>query len=305
MAIYHLTAKTVSRGSGTTAKARHEYIEREGRYKADSAEVLHMESGNMPEWAKECPGSYWQAADLYERANGRLFKQLEFALPRELTAEQQKDLATSFVRGLARTNDGPLPYSFAIHQGHDRDNPHCHMMISERVNDGFPRAADSWFRRAGSQPSTGGAKKSIALSPRSWLVDVRQEWEKSANRALERAGHGSRIDCRTLKAQGIDREPTTHLGPAAAAMERKCGVTDRGQEHRASVEQGRQEQLEAAQAEAKYINSGMENARARLEAWQAEQAEKKRQAELEQSRRQEHSKAQIAHKTRDRGGMSR
>ena len=138
MAIYHLTAKTVSRGSGTTAKARHEYIEREGRYKADSAEVLHMESGNMPEWAKECPGSYWQAADLYERANGRLFKQLEFALPRELTAEQQKDLATSFVRGLARTNDGPLPYSFAIHQGHDRDNPHCHMMISERVNDGFP-----------------------------------------------------------------------------------------------------------------------------------------------------------------------
>ena len=143
MAIYHLTAKTVSRGSGTTAKARHEYIEREGRYKADSAEVLHMESGNMPEWAKECPGSYWQAADLYERANGRLFKQLEFALPRELTAEQQKDLATSFVRGLARTNDGPLPYSFAIHQGHDRDNPHCHMMISERVNDGFPRAADS------------------------------------------------------------------------------------------------------------------------------------------------------------------
>ena len=235
----------------------------------------------------------------------RLFKQLEFALPRELTAEQQKDLATSFVRGLARTNDGPLPYSFAIHQGHDRDNPHCHMMISERVNDGFPRAADSWFRRAGSQPSTGGAKKSIALRPRSWLGDVRQEWEKSANRALERAGHGSRIDCRTLKAQGIDREPTTHLGPAAAAMERKCGVTDRGQEHRASVEQGRQEQLEAAQAEAKYINSGMENARARLEAWQAEQAEKKRQAELEQSRRQEHSKAQIAHKTRDRGGMSR
>ena len=82
MAIYHLTAKTVSRGESASAAARSDYIERAGRYHSDEVEVLHKGHGNMPAWAEDCPGTYWQAADLYERANGRLFKQLEFALPR-------------------------------------------------------------------------------------------------------------------------------------------------------------------------------------------------------------------------------
>lgn len=259
----------------------------------------------MPEWAGENPRAYWQSADLYERANGRLFKQLEFALPRELTAEQQKELAVSFVRGLTQTKDGPLPYSFALHKGHDRENPHCHLMLSERVNDGLPRAADSWFRRAGAQPASGGAKKSVALRPQAWLIDVRQTWEKSANKALELAGHKARVDCRTLEAQGIDRAPTAHLGPAAAAMERKGRITERGQEYRASKERDQGEQLAAAQAAAEYINNGMEKARSRLEAWQAEQAEKQRRAELEQKRQQERPREQPISKSRDRRGMSR
>ena len=239
MAIYHLTAKTVSRGSGCTAKARHEYIEREGRFKFDSSEVTYIENGNMPEWALENPRVYWQSADIYERVNGRLFKQVEFALPRELTTEQQTALAASFVRGLAQTQDGPLPYSFAVHKGHNRGNPHCHMIISERVNDGVPRTAETWFKRAGTRPDSGGARKSNALRPKAWLLDMRQEWERSANNALELAGHAARIDCRTLNAQGIDREPTSHLGPAAAAMERKGMATERGHEYRASKEEAR------------------------------------------------------------------
>jgi len=305
MAIYHLTAKTVSRGSGSTAKARHEYIEREGRYQSDNDEVLYKENGNMPEWAGQNPRAYWQSADLYERANGRLFKQLEFAIPRELTAEQQKELAVSFVRGLTQTKDGPLPYSFALHKGHDRENPHCHLMLSERVNDGLARTADSWFRRAGVQPGSGGAKKSVALRPQAWLVDVRQAWEQNANKALELAGHEARIDCRTLQAQGVEREPSAHLGPAAAAMERKGRITERGQGYRASKAQGQERQLEAAQQAAAYIDNGMEKARARLEAWQAEQTEKQRQAELEQMRRQERAKEQTIQSSRHRGGMSR
>ena len=39
----------------------------------------------MPEWAEEDPRSYWKAADEHERVNGRLFREVEFALPRELT----------------------------------------------------------------------------------------------------------------------------------------------------------------------------------------------------------------------------
>ena len=36
----------------------------------------------MPEWAEENPRSYWEAADEYERANGRLYREIQFALPK-------------------------------------------------------------------------------------------------------------------------------------------------------------------------------------------------------------------------------
>ena len=95
MAIYHLTAKTVSRGNGSAA-AKSDYIERENRYKKDHDELAYKASGNMPSWAQDMPRKYWDSADTYERENGRLFKQVEFALPKELTTEEQIQLATAF-----------------------------------------------------------------------------------------------------------------------------------------------------------------------------------------------------------------
>lgn len=232
MAIYHLTAKTVSRGASVTAAVRSDYIERCGRYASDHEEVLHKGHGNMPAWASEAPRNYWEAADAHERANGRLFKQLEFALPKELSPEQQTALAASFCREMAQTKDGPLPYSFAMHKGHDKENPHCHLLISERVNDGVNRAPGLWFKRAGKDPAKGGAKKTNELRPREWLLHCRELWAERANHALRLAGHEARIDHRTLEAQGIDREPTTHLGPSVAAMERKGIRTMRGNRNR-------------------------------------------------------------------------
>jgi hypothetical protein len=38
-------------------------------------------------------------------------------------------------------------------------------------------------------------------------------WEEEANRALQRAGFQIRIDHRSLKEQGINREPEKHRGP--------------------------------------------------------------------------------------------
>ena len=232
MAIYHLTAKTVSRGQGASAAVRSDYIERSGRYAGDHAEVLHKGHGNMPDWASDAPRNYWEAADAHERANGRLFKQLEFALPKELSPGQQTALVASFCREMARTKDGPLPYSFAIHKGHDKENPHCHLLISERVNDGVSRAPGLWFKRAAKDPAKGGAKKTNELRPREWLLQCRELWAERANHFLRLAGHEARIDHRTLEAQGIDRAPTTHLGPSVAAMERKGIRTMRGNRNR-------------------------------------------------------------------------
>lgn len=111
MAIYHLTAKTGSRSGGQSARAKADYIQREGKYARDMDEVLHAESGHMPEFV-ERPADYWDAADLYERANGRLFKEVEFALPVELTLDQQKALASEFAQHL--TGAERLPYTLAV-----------------------------------------------------------------------------------------------------------------------------------------------------------------------------------------------
>ena len=100
VAIFHLDVKTGTRGGGQTASAKYDYLGREGRYAKDAAELEYKESGNMPKWAEDDPGKYWQAADEHERTNGRLFQQVEVALPVELDERQRRDLARSFARQL-------------------------------------------------------------------------------------------------------------------------------------------------------------------------------------------------------------
>ena len=43
----------------------------------------------MPEWAEDDSRKYWAAADVGERANGRLYREVEFALPRELNERER------------------------------------------------------------------------------------------------------------------------------------------------------------------------------------------------------------------------
>ena len=93
MAVYHLKVSVGSRAGGQSAVAKADYIEREGRYEQDREELEHSESDHMPEWAKDAPHSYWEAADEHERANGRLYREVQFALPKELNEGQRRELA--------------------------------------------------------------------------------------------------------------------------------------------------------------------------------------------------------------------
>lgn len=227
MAIYHLTVKTGSRKNGQSAKAKSDYIQRENKYSRDKDEVVYTQSGNMPDWVEK-PSEFWDASDLYERSNATLFREVEFALPTELTVEQQKKLAGSFADHL--TGKLNLTYTLAIHAGNG-DNPHCHLMISERINDGISRTPDKWFKRYNSkEPEKGGAKKAdIASRRKDWLNDTRSSWEKHANKALALAGSDARIDHRTLEEQGINRVPQIHIGAKVIEMENRGIKTGRAE----------------------------------------------------------------------------
>ncbi|WP_162722120.1 MobA/MobL family protein, partial [Escherichia coli] len=160
MASYHCTVKTGAKG---VALKHADYISRSGEYKNyKSREDLEFSSsGNMPSWAKKNPAELWKAADEFERKNGTAYREIEIALPRELTREQRIELVEDFVQ---KELGDRHAYQYAIHNPpgaiDGKEQPHAHIMFCERINDGIERDPQQFFKRANSKsPERGGAKK--------------------------------------------------------------------------------------------------------------------------------------------------
>jgi len=234
MASYHCTVKA---GASSSASAHAAYIEREGKYKSkDRADLEANESGNLPSWA-ERSSDFWKASDSYERANAKGYREYEVALPREMTPEQRLELVRDFVRQELGDRHA---YTFAIHNPRAAleggEQPHAHIMFSERQRDSIERSEDQYFKRWNAKnPEKGGCKKGDGYKPaeqrKAELVDLRERWAELQNKHLEHHGHADRVDHRTLQERGIDRLPVDHLGPTAAAMEQRGLPTRRGRAH--------------------------------------------------------------------------
>ena len=231
MAICHFAVKHASRGQGRSALAHATYIAREGPYAQGrfAEQFVHVEHHNMPPWAQADPHAFWAAADTYERANGRLYNELEMALPRELSADDRLTLAREFID----RQIGPAhPCTWALHVSQALDGgeqPHVHVMFSARTLDGIARGPGRFFRRATpATPALGGAAKDPAWHERAKVLELREAWAATANHALERAGVAARLDPRSLAAQGIDRLPEPKLGPERTALLRRGIETPEG-----------------------------------------------------------------------------
>ena len=198
MAIYSCNLASVGRTTHAagTAGAHLGYIAREDAKPVLDAHVIPRDPVQARTWMDR-----QEAAD---RKNARVLDKVRIALPRELSKEERLALAREFCGGLT---GGRVPWMFAIHQeGKDAHNPHAHIVIRDRdIETGkrVLRLSDSARDR-----------EQAGLEPKA--VDwIRQRWEHHANEALARAGHDARIDRRTLEAQGIERDPTIHIGPRA------------------------------------------------------------------------------------------
>ena len=77
---------------GATAKNRFHYITRTSHFKnykeSASEQIEFVRSGNLPSFAEGKPAEFWQAADVFERSNGRTCSSLVVALPKELNHAQ-------------------------------------------------------------------------------------------------------------------------------------------------------------------------------------------------------------------------
>ncbi|MGP9780741.1 MobA/MobL family protein, partial [Psychrobacter sp. 364] len=207
----------LSVGIGKKGKAspHAQYIAREGKYAKPSNHEEKLENtghGNMPKWAEHDPNYFWQMADEHERKNGSTYREHVIALPRELDENERNQLIQDWI---AQEIGEKHAYQYAIHNPPALDGgeqPHAHIMFSERTIDDVERDPDQYFKRYNSKnPEKGGAKKAntpkFSADRKEELKAMRDRWEKICNAHLERAGCYQRISMKSNKEQGIDREP--------------------------------------------------------------------------------------------------
>lgn len=206
---------SVTAGTKGKASPHAQYIAREGKYAKPSNHAEKLEytgHGNMPKWAEHDPNYFWKMADEHERKNGSTYREHVIALPRELSEEQRHELVKDWIE---KEIGDKHAYQYAIHNPPALDGgeqPHAHIMFSERTIDGIERDPDQYFKRYNSKnPEKGGAKKAnTGMKPaerRAELKAQRERWEVTCNAHLEKAGSHERISMKSLKEQGITREP--------------------------------------------------------------------------------------------------
>lgn len=227
-------------GSRHSASAKHDFIARADEPSRED-QLVFAHHGNMPAWAQDDPSLYWRSAEEHERANARLFKEVEFELPMELTPAQREELVVRYAKKLAAVDKprGKLPFTAGIHAGIDK-NPCVHMMFSERVNDGHARTPELWFRRAATginkTAADGGAKK-IQLKD-GWFANAGKLWADMTNEALAAAGRQARKVNRNSSQQEKVEEPQSLPAAPPETVEK---VSDALAEAQAGYEELRQE----------------------------------------------------------------
>jgi hypothetical protein len=234
MAIYFLNLKTLGRATGSSAVSAAAYRagerikdERTGRTYDHSGrrDVLHKEimlpnqfAAEKMAWAKD-RSNLWNTAEGAEvRSDARTAREYLVALPAELSPQARINLVRGFSRELVERYRFAL--DIAIHAprdypGSDPRNFHAHLLATTREVTPTGLGAKTALEWSDTNRRKIGLGRAVGE-----LLYVRERWAMAANAALEHEHVNARIDHRTLKAQGIDREPKPHIPRAAFEMER-------------------------------------------------------------------------------------
>jgi hypothetical protein len=224
MAIYSFRMQVIGRSAGRSATAAAAY--RSGEQLTDERTgQVHDYTGKSDIYASEilmpenAPGrlcereTLWNEVERGERRkDSQLCNEVMIALPAELSHPQKQKLTREYVQ--AEFVSKGMIADIGYHD-FDSHNPHAHIMLTMRpVNEeGFGKKERRWNKRDA-------------------VKEYRADWAEYANRALEQAGFDERIDHRSLKEQGLEREPQIHLGAQVMEMEARGIQTRVGDESR-------------------------------------------------------------------------
>jgi Ti-type conjugative transfer relaxase TraA len=228
MAIYHFSAKVISRANGSSAVAAAAYRsasrledERLGRGHdfSNKSGVVHSEimapEGSPERWQDR--ETLWNEVELGEkRKDAQLAREIEFSIPREMNQAQGVELARDFVQ--SEFVDRGMVADLNVHWDVGPDGlakPHAHVMLS--------------MREAGPE---GFGKKVRDWNSTELLSDWRERWAGHVNERLAELGIDAQVDHRTLEAQGIELEPQHKIGPAGARRLDRGEDAERAVDHR-------------------------------------------------------------------------
>ena len=229
MAIYHFSAKVISRSSGSSAVAAAAYrsasrlhdqrLDRAHDF-SNKAGVVHSEvmlpDGAPERWRdREALWNDVEAAEL--RRDAQLAREIEFSIPRELDQAEGIRLARDFVA--REFVDRGMVADLNVHWDMGEDGlpkPHAHVMLGLRqvTEEGFGSKVREWNRTE-------------------LLTHWREAWAEHVNTRLAELDIDARVDHRSLEAQGIELEPQHKIGPAASRMAGQGLASERLDEHHA------------------------------------------------------------------------
>lgn len=227
MAIYHFSAKVISRANGSSAVASAAYRsaselhdDRLGRNHdfTSKAGVVHSEI-MLPEGAPERlndRATLWNEVEAGEkRKDAQLAREIEFSIPRELNQQQGIELARDFVN--KQFVERGMVADMNVHWDMGKDGqpkPHAHVMLSMREvgGQGFGQKVREW--------------NSNAL-----LQEWREAWADHVNERLASLDIDARIDHRSYEAQGIELEPQHKIGPAGSRRLERGEDAERAEDH--------------------------------------------------------------------------
>ena len=238
MAIYHCSIKIISRGKGKTAVSAAAYrsgetltSEHNGKTHSYTRKrgIVHTEI-LLPDHAPreyENRGVLWNAVEKIEKqCNSQLAREIEVALPVELTLAQNIALVRRYVK--EEFADKGMCADVAIHDT-GKGNPHAHIMLTMRpINED-----GSWGAKV--KKINKKRTETTDWNERTKAEEWRKAWAAYANGALRLAGaltEDNALDHRSYKRQGIELIPTVHLGVAVTQMEQRGIRTERGNRNR-------------------------------------------------------------------------
>jgi len=229
VAIYHFSAKVISRTSRNTVSAMayragcELYDKQTGQtFNYGDKAVQHVElllPKDAPLWAREIQElmskdrqkgvqalvNIVEAAE--KRKDAQVWREFEFALHRELTEDQNIALAREFVEDQICGHGmmAKLNFHFDIDEETGEQKPHCHVVVTTR------RLEEKGL----------SSKKETEWNKKTYLLELREQWANYSNFHLKLHGHDIQIDHRSHKERGIEMEPQPKRGRSVSEQEKR------------------------------------------------------------------------------------